>query len=85
MASVPAPQTQMAQPAQAAPAQADGINATLRELSKAISELKRQNAILDMSLSIVLRMNPDLKAALNQQGVASCEEVLKELNLTVPQ
>ncbi len=85
MASVPAPQTQMAPPAQAATAQQDATGATLRELSKTITELKRQNAVLDMALSIVLRMNPDLKAALNSQGVASCEEVLKELNLPVPQ
>jgi hypothetical protein len=79
MASVPAPQTEAPAP------QADATGATLRELSKAITELKRQNAILDMSLSIVLRMDPNLKAALNSQGVASCEEVLKELNLQVPQ
>lgn len=79
MASVPAPQTETPAP------QADATGATLRELSKTIAELKRQNSILDMALSIVLRMNPDLKAALNSQGVASCEEVLKELNLQVPQ
>ena len=81
-ASVPAPQTQAAHPAQE---QSDATGATLRELSKAITELKRQNAVIDMALSIVLRMNPDLKGHLNQQGVASCEEILKELNLTVPQ
>jgi hypothetical protein len=77
--SVPIPQTQMQQPSQ------DSTGSTLRELSKLLGDLQRRMAILDMSLSIVLRMNPDLRAALNQQGVASCEEVLKELNLSVPQ
>lgn len=78
--SVPAPGQAIA-----GQAPTDGTNATLRELAKSITELKRQNAILDMALSIVLRMDPNLKAALNSQGVASCEEVLKELNLQVPQ
>lgn len=78
--SVPAPGQAIA-----GQAPTDGTNATLRELAKSTTELKRQNAILDMALSIVLRMDPNLKAALNSQGVASCEEVLKELNLQVPQ